>query len=49
MKSKESPEINQIIVEMLKSDFTLSVQALHHIFIKIWENEHFPEHWIYSG
>ena len=46
MKSEKAPGIDSITADLLRADTDTTVQVLHELFNKIWEEESVPEDWL---
>ena len=46
MKSGKAPGIDSITADLLRVDTDTTVQVLHELFNKIWEEESVPEDWL---
>ena len=46
MKSGKAPSIDSITADFLRVDTDTTVQVLHELFNKIWEEESVPEDWL---
>jgi hypothetical protein len=45
MKSEKAPGTDNVIPEVLKVDIKISVDMLHPLFEKIWQEEKVPKEW----
>ena len=46
MKSKKAPGIDSTTADLLRVDTDNTLQVLHELFNKIWEEESVPEDWL---